>query len=230
MKLLAAILIQVTALLNPCPGNSQTSYVWGSLTAADVHDPACRQEDSASTMQTPVIDEGIVYATGSDSTFYALDLQSGNVKWYFKAGHALRSTLTHGIKLYINDNRGNFYAVNKKTGKVLWTFVADRERECDFSDYPISPLLHNNILYFGTPNGDLFAINTDTGDKLWSYETGELVHSRPSVKNNKVLFGSASGNLYALDIELGELLWAFRAVGKTYLPPGEAQTSQAMNK
>ena len=62
-----------------------------------------------------------------------------------------------------------------------------------------APVLGGDLLYVTCLDGFLHAIDTRTGRHAWKFDTGNEVHSTPSLAGNKVLFGSGSGSVYALE-------------------------------
>jgi eukaryotic-like serine/threonine-protein kinase len=54
---------------------------------------------------------------------YAIEIGTGKLKWKFKTGGEIRSTVClDDEKLYLYSGDANLYAINKVTGKLLWTF------------------------------------------------------------------------------------------------------------
>ena len=53
---------------------------------------------------------------------YALDMQTGNIKWQFNAKSIIRSTPAfHGGKLFFGDCNQHVYSINAADGKLDWT-------------------------------------------------------------------------------------------------------------
>ncbi|MBA4054450.1 MAG: hypothetical protein C0490_07050, partial [Marivirga sp.] len=182
---------------------------------------------------SPVISDGLVYFGGLDSTLYALELSSGNVKWKIKTNGEIRSTVSILEKrLYLLGGNGVLSCIDKTTGKPEWRTVFDNtalflaERRYDFADYYHSSLLiHNNVIYFGSGNGRVQALNERNGEVIWSFKAGDIVHNTPVIQGENIYFGCFDGYVYALDVRTGVLKWKFKSVGHQYFPNGEMQGS-----
>jgi len=59
----------------------------------------------------------------------------------------------------------------------------------------------------------------DAGRQQWAFETGEAVHSSPTVVEETVFVGSNDGYLYAVDVESGNQRWAFETGAAVYSSP-----------
>ena len=185
---------------------------------------------------SPIINEGTVYVAGLDSTLYALELTTGNVKWKLKTNGEIRSTVViEGSRIYLLGGNGVLSCIDKNTGKPIWRSVFDNtalflaERRYDFADYfHSSPVVHDGILYFGTGNGRFNAVSADNGEIVWSFKAGDIIHNTPVIIKENVYFGSFDGFVYALNIRTGQIVWKFKSVGQHYFPNGEMQGSPSM--
>ena len=222
MKLLTALLVTVISI----SASAQTII----KDFADKPSIKWKFKTTQPILSSPVIDEGVIYFGGCDSTFYALQLKDSKVLWKFRTKGQIRSTvLVDGSQLYLNGGDGNLYKLDKKSGKPLWTYTTKGEKKYDFADYhQSSPILLNNVVYFGSGDGSLYAINAKNGVKSWDFKTGDVVHTTPAIDNGKIFFGSFDGNVYALNISDGSLLWKFKTVGHRYFPKGEVQGSPSV--
>src|SRR3954468_6146799 len=72
---------------------------------------------------SPSVSDGVLYVGSDDSYLYALNAQSGELKWRFKTGDVVYSspTIVNGV-VYVGSHDGHLYAVDAKTGKELWRF------------------------------------------------------------------------------------------------------------
>jgi outer membrane protein assembly factor BamB len=74
----------------------------------------------------PVASDGVVYAGSSDRNFYALDAQTGAVRWKFATGAAfspLQIPAISGSAIYVPGADGVLYAINKDTGQEVWHYT-----------------------------------------------------------------------------------------------------------
>jgi outer membrane protein assembly factor BamB len=181
---------------------------------------------------SPIVDDGIVYVGGLDSTLYALDLKNGNKVWQFNTRGEIRSNVClDGEALILNGGDGLLYKLSRKNGKVIWKFETKGEKKYDFADYFHStPVLYNSIVYFGSGDGNVYAVDIESGTLKWQFLTGGIVHTTPAIDNNKLFIGSFDGCVYALNLISGEMIWKFKTVGHRYFPQGEVQGSPAVYK
>jgi hypothetical protein len=74
----------------------------------------------------PIASDGVVYVGSSDTNLYALDAQTGTVKWKFPTGAAFTSMQIPAISggvVYIPGADGILYGVDKSTGQELWRYA-----------------------------------------------------------------------------------------------------------
>jgi outer membrane protein assembly factor BamB len=76
---------------------------------------------------SPIASEGVVYAGSSDRNFYAIDAQTGVVKWKFSTGAAftaMQIPAISGSLIFVPGADGVLYGLNKDTGNPVWRYVA----------------------------------------------------------------------------------------------------------
>src|SRR5438270_3447652 len=158
---------------------------------------------------TPIVAGAVVYVQDMFSNVYALDLQTGAVRWQhiFKAtnpgpdGVAVAGDRVYGA----TDSLA--FALSAKTGRLLWQhiLVAATGRYVD-----IAPQVANGIVYVSTiggpPNGrgTLYALDAATGAQRWKFDTikgrwhipdeagGGGAWYTPSVVGDEVYWGIAN--------------------------------------
>jgi outer membrane protein assembly factor BamB len=138
--------------------------------------------------------DGTVYAGSFDHKLYALDPDTGGVRWAFPtdahiySSPALADDAAGGTTaIYIASADGSVYALDP-SGRLLWRY--------DTTD-PIrsSPVLGRKprgggrILYVGSSNGRLYALDAATGKRRWSFDT---TPRNPALRDRNDLNGSPS--------------------------------------
>jgi outer membrane protein assembly factor BamB len=76
---------------------------------------------------SPIASDGVVYAGSSDRNFYALDAQTGAVKWKFRTGAPfgpLQIPAISGPLIFAPGADRVLYALNKDTGEEVWRYAA----------------------------------------------------------------------------------------------------------
>ncbi|MBN1535310.1 MAG: PQQ-like beta-propeller repeat protein [Anaerolineales bacterium] len=159
---------------------------------------------------SPLLTEAGIFASNSDNTLYALDLQ-GNLLWSYEVGGEIWAQPVmdpDGTKLYLSSLDHYLYAVSSD-GQLIW-----KTKQSLGGAIVGSPAIgSNNTLYVGSFGSKMFAINADNGEILWSFPTEAWVWSGPVCKDNVLYFGDLNNAFYALDAENGKSLWQYPTDG-----------------
>jgi polyvinyl alcohol dehydrogenase (cytochrome) len=152
----------------------------------------------------PALAGGAVFVGGQDGDMYALDAQTGCMRWHFKAKDAVRTavtiadweggqrrTETTAPTIYFGDAAANTYAVNAVTGKLRWTTQTE--------DNPFARLTGSATLQ-----------QSKTGNRLYVPVSG-LEEGMPI--NPEYSCCGFRGSVSALNAETGAMIW------KTYSIP-----------
>jgi outer membrane protein assembly factor BamB len=103
------------------------------------------------------VTNGVVYVASADGNVYALDANSGVMKWKYPAGvYTSSPAVANGI-IYVGSDDDNVYALNASTGKELWSYDTG-----GFISYA-SPTVANGILYIGSDSGTVYAFGLPNG-------------------------------------------------------------------
>jgi quinohemoprotein ethanol dehydrogenase len=141
---------------------------------------------------TPLVIDGVMYATSNFGRVYALDAATGRELWKYDpridgqwARYACCDAVNRGLvafdgRLYVGALDGWLHALDARTGQLVWkvdTLIGRRER----APYTFSgaPLLAGNLVIVGNAGGD---------------------------------FAGARGYVSAYDLKSGELRWRFFTV------------------
>jgi polyvinyl alcohol dehydrogenase (cytochrome) len=102
----------------------------------------------------PTLGAGAVYVGSQDGTVYALDFDTGCVRWTFNADAEVRSSPTLDTwkrgdtqarpRLYFGDFNGNAYAIDARTGALVWKTLVDSHPRITLTG---SPRLFEGRLY-----------------------------------------------------------------------------------
>lgn len=158
-------------------------------------------------ISSPAVASGMVYFGSTDTYVYALDAQSGTLRWKFKTGDWVNSPPSLSNKVvYVGSNDKNLYALDASTGAMIWKFATGDVVQT-------SPIVNNGIVYFGSYDKNFYALKASDGSLVWKYTAGDGITSSPTMSNGRVLFGSYDGNVYSLDATTGALVWEFQTGG-----------------
>ena len=99
----------------------------------------------------------------SAAVLYAVDAQTGNSKWSFKAEGALWDgpAVVDGT-LYFGDRSGNVYALDAATGQNnKWSAKVE-------GGVKMTPLVDDGVVYVGTDQNRMYAFKADNGQSVWA--------------------------------------------------------------
>jgi len=150
-------------------------------------------------LSSPVVIEGTVYFGGGDGNLYAVDANSGELRWKFQTGDVVHSSPAYADgALYFGSWDSRFYAVDAVTGKERWRFQAGEDplihNQVGFQS---SAAVVNGVVYVGCRDSNLYALDAATGKEKWRFNNeGSWVITSPAVKDGKVFFATSDSSLY----------------------------------
>ncbi|MDR3375540.1 MAG: PQQ-binding-like beta-propeller repeat protein [Ancalomicrobiaceae bacterium] len=148
---------------------------------------------------SPVIDDGVVYATGIGSRTAAFNLKTGLKIWDINIGSA-HTPAVAGNTVFIVDLDDNLIAIERKTGEVIWSTHLPVTRTKHKATHWAGPLLAGGALWLVSNEGGLIAVDPALGRVTLTKDEGnELRVSAPIVANGHLVTLSATGSLSAYD-------------------------------
>ena len=171
---------------------------------------------------SPAISAGTVFIGSDDGNLYAVDAQSGSLKWKFASQGIVRSQPAIANDLvYFTSDDGSLYAIQAKDGTKTWSVdignFLDRATREDLGGSPSptgydyvqsSPVVADGTVYAGSLDGNLYALEADTGAVKWTFTTAGKIRGTPAVDQGTVYIGSWDKLLYAIDARSGKVRWA----------------------
>ncbi len=116
-----------------------------------------------------------VYVGSRDNYLYALDADTGALKWRYKTGNKVESSpAVYNGTVYVGSRDNYLYALDADTGALKWRYKTGNKVES-------SPSVYNGIVYAGSRDNYLYALDADTGSLRWRYKTGNGIRSSPVV-------------------------------------------------
>jgi alcohol dehydrogenase (cytochrome c) len=137
---------------------------------------------------TPLVVDGVLYATGADDRAFALDARSGRPIWQYQralpqdirpcCGRVNRGFAVLGDKAFLGTLDAHVIALDTKTGNVVWDVNA-----VGGSDYnkgysiTLAPLAIKNLVLIGVSGGEygirgfIDAYDAATGARKWRFYT-----------------------------------------------------------
>src|ERR1700694_1879487 len=134
---------------------------------------------------TPLVVDGILYATGQDDRAFALDGRTGRPIWLYQrqlpsdirpcCGRVNRGFAILGDKVVFGTLDAHLIALDAKTGSVIWD-VAAADYKLGYS-FTAAPLAVKNLIVLGVSGGEygvrglLDAYDATTGERKWRFYT-----------------------------------------------------------
>jgi outer membrane protein assembly factor BamB len=179
---------------------------------------------------TPVVADGVVYVQDMKSNVFALDLETGKVRWrrlFDATNEGPNGVTVVGDRVYGATDTSAF-ALDATSGTVLWRrfLVTDAERYVN-----IAPQVDGGLVFVATvsrpPNGRgaLYGLEQETGRVRWRFDTikGRWRHPQEA---------SGGGAWYTPAVEGGRVYWGIANPlpwgGSRAHPNGEAYAGSAL--
>ena len=108
------------------------------------------------SLNPPVVIGDTIYFGSDDGNFYALDVNSGYMRWVFRSGAAINS-IPYADKdnVYFGSKDGKLYALDRHTGQEVWNFTTQSQINSQvqrYGDYIIF-VGDADAVYFLSPDG-----------------------------------------------------------------------------
>jgi outer membrane protein assembly factor BamB len=80
-------------------------------------------DEKIRSLNPPVVIGDTIYFGSDDGNFYALDVESGYMRWVFKSGAEINSIpYADKDQVYFGSKDGKLYALSRETGQEIWNF------------------------------------------------------------------------------------------------------------
>jgi len=173
---------------------------------------------------SPLVVDGILYATAQDNRAFALDARTGRPIWMYQrplpgdirpcCGRVNRGLAILGDKVFLGTLDAHVIALDAKTGAVVWDVVAADYRTGH--SFTVAPLAVKNLIVIGISGGEygvrgfIDAYDADTGDRRWRFYTvpgpGEPGHETWEGDSWKV-GGAPAWNTGTYDPPTNQIFW-----------------------
>ncbi|HLZ40859.1 MAG TPA: PQQ-dependent dehydrogenase, methanol/ethanol family [Candidatus Sulfotelmatobacter sp.] len=173
---------------------------------------------------TPLVVDGIMYATAQDDRAFALDARTGRPIWMYQrqlpgdirpcCGRVNRGMAILGDKVFLGTLDAHVIALDAKTGNVVWDIPAADYRTGN--SFTVAPLAVKNLIVIGISGGEygvrgfIDAYDADTGARKWRFYTvpgpGEAGHDTWEGNSWKV-GGAPAWNTGTYDPATNQIFW-----------------------
>lgn len=170
----------------------------------------------------PVLDNSTIYVGSLDHNLYALDAQTGVIKWSFLTNDSILNapTISDG-KIYLGSNDGKIYVIDAPTGIELHNFSipASLDQNNEPGIYA-TPLVDSTTIY--VVNGSLVALDIQSGIIRWQFSSQspfDSIIGNPLMFENSLITPTMDA-IYAIDKTTGEPIWKFADIeGGVFFSP-----------
>ena len=183
--------------------------------------PAGNDEiDPVALYGTPAfMGEEMVLVPTYDGVLYALERESGNLRWQYDTGDALIGGVAvseAGDAAYFGSANGNVYALDAE-GVPIWSAPFE-------TDEPVwsTPSLAGDTLFVTSLDRRVYAIAVETGAQRWEFKADAGIGSTPVVAGGSVFVGAFDSQLRALGETSPYERWSVKADNWFWSRPLEA--------
>jgi eukaryotic-like serine/threonine-protein kinase len=163
-------------------------------------------------LSSPVVWNRVVYFGSGDTNIYALDAESGHLKWKFKTGDVVHaSPAISGGTLFVGSWDSYFYALDAASGTEQWRFKTGEDPDTHNQvGIQSSAAVADGVVYFGCRDSKFYAVDAATGKQRWAFDNkGSWVIGAPAVSDGKVYFATSdSAMFYGLDAKSGATIFS----------------------
>jgi outer membrane protein assembly factor BamB/orotate phosphoribosyltransferase len=165
----------------------------------------------------PVIVGNRVHVGTDSATYCAVDMETGQAAWMFKATGSARKGIWstaahHDGKLLFGAYNGNFYCLDAASGAEVW-----RNPLCEWIGSSPLVVAHHGLVIVGLeyerPNaqGSMAALSLATGEKVWEHPLRIYQHGSASywAPGDLAICGTNDHSILALRAATGEVVWEF---------------------
>jgi outer membrane protein assembly factor BamB len=147
---------------------------------------------------SPVIEDGVVYATGVGSRTAAFTLKTGQRLWEQPIGSAYSPAIA-GNAVFVVDLDDTLAALDRKTGDMIWSVKLPVSREKKKRTHWAGPVLANGQLWLTSNEGGLIAVDAQSGSISVNASSGLGSMLPPAVIADRLLVLGGNGTLAAFN-------------------------------
>ena len=145
---------------------------------------------------SPIIAEGVVYATGVAGRTIAVRLSDGERLWEQNIGSASTPALS-GNALFLIDLEDNIVAMDRSSGKLFWRSALPVVRKKRFFSTWAGPTLAGNLLWAVSNDRRMIGVDPATGNIVADLQLPSPAYIKPVAAGGQLLVLSADGSLAA---------------------------------
>jgi outer membrane protein assembly factor BamB len=165
----------------------------------------------------PAYGDGAVYLGAWDQTFYAIEADTGALRWKKPVGSILNYSPAVTSPCFVDGRvvlsaaqpvgAPNVLCLDSRTGRTIWS-----QRIANGASPYGSPTTDGRRVYCAALDGSIWALNAEDGTVLWTAAMPDIVYdgSPVAVANGEVICNSLYGGVEARSAANGALLWDYK--------------------
>jgi len=161
-------------------------------------------DNSIRSLNPPVIIGNTIFFGSDDGNFYALDVESGFMRWVFKSGAEINSVpYADKDHVYFGCKDGKLYALCLQTGEEVWSFQTSSEINSQVQRY------EDYIIFVG--DADAFYFLSPQGEEQFRIHNPGWYNFTFLINDGIIYFatGPQTELIGPYDIKKREFLWYF---------------------
>lgn len=169
---------------------------------------------------SPTVAGDLLFIGSCSGNFYALDKNTGQVRWAYNIHQDGDQTSFHDDPLIAGDSviigtdagtQGHLYAFERDTGKVRWKYLV-RTADADDVGVVSDIVSDGNSVYAVAKGDDLLCLDLATGKVRWHFASNfdhrkNVWENSPALNGNIVVFAGHDGFVYAFEPRSGAQIW-----------------------
>jgi outer membrane protein assembly factor BamB len=181
----------------------------GELLCIDLQGKLLWKFTTKNAIEAPaLIDNGMVYFGNLSGTLYALDLETGKLKWEYKTENQIMGSPTlfkAGSKTILAVGSYDYYlhGVDASTGVGLWKYESDNFLNS-------APAIYKGKAVFGGCDGFLHLVNMTNGLSAGKVEVATYVASSPAIVGNMAYIGDYDAGFSCINLDEKKVEWRFQ--------------------
>ena len=163
---------------------------------------------------SPAVVDGIAYFGATDGRLFAVDADTGHVRWAYDTGGRINSSpsLADG-RVCITTYAGSIFCLRQRDGTKLWSTYVKRDA-FRYESFYASASTDGERLYTIARSGKIVTLDASSGRVIWTDNVSSLGYSTPAVGVDRIFVGDFNGGLRAYRKTDGRLLWRTHVGGR----------------
>ncbi|HEY3676953.1 MAG TPA: PQQ-binding-like beta-propeller repeat protein [Candidatus Tumulicola sp.] len=159
-------------------------------------------------ISSPAIAGSTVYFGSGDRNVYAVDAQTGALRWKFATGNVVHAApaVSNGV-VYVGSFDRYLYALDAANGALKWKFeTGDDPLQHNMVGNVSSATIADGLVFFGSRDGYFYALDADTGSLRWRHDDhGSWIISSPAFYDGNIYYVTSDEHVFlALDALTGK--------------------------